>query len=97
MKYNPKEFGMRITKLRKERGKTQQEMADLLHTSLDNYRGIEKGRRNPSLDLLVTLSDTFNTTLDCLVLGRTTLADSRRVQRELEDIISQVGRLKDSI
>lgn len=49
MKYNPKEFGMRITKLRKERGKTQQEMADLLHTSLDNYRGIEKGRRNPPL------------------------------------------------
>ncbi len=97
MKYNPKEFGMRITKLRKERGKTQQEMADLLHTSLDNYRGIEKGRRNPSLDLLVTLSDTFNTTLDCLVLGRATLADSRRVQRELEDIISQIGRLKDSI
>ena len=34
MKYNPKEFGMRITKLRKERGKTQQEMADLLHTTM---------------------------------------------------------------
>ena len=48
MNYNPKEFGMRITKLRKELGKTQQETADLLHTSLDNYRGIEKGRRNPS-------------------------------------------------
>ena len=43
MNYNPKEFGMRITKLRKELGKTQQETADLLHTSLDNYRGIEKG------------------------------------------------------
>lgn len=42
MNYNPKEFGMRITKLRKELGKTQQETADLLHTSLDNYRGIEK-------------------------------------------------------
>ena len=28
MNYNPKEFGMRITKLRKELGKTQQETAD---------------------------------------------------------------------
>lgn len=75
MNYNPKEFGMRITKLRKELGKTQQETADLLHTSLDNYRGIEKGRRNPSLDLLVAMSAAFGVSLDRLVLGRMTLTD----------------------
>ena len=83
MNYNPKEFGMRITKLRKELGKTQQETADLLHTSLDNYRGIEKGRRNPSLDLLVAMSAAFGVSLDRLV--------------ELEDIMIQISRLKDSI
>lgn len=97
MNYNPKEFGMRITKLRKELGKTQQEMADLLHTSLDNYRGIEKGRRNPSLDLLVAISAAFGVSLDCLVLGRMTLTDRNHVQRELEDIMIQISRLKDSI
>lgn len=97
MNYNPKEFGSRITKLRKEFGETQQEMADRLHTSVDNYRGIEKGRRNPSLDLLVAMSEAFNVTLDCLVLGRTTLADSQRVQRELENIMRRICRLKDSI
>lgn len=96
MNYGPKEFGMRIMNMRKELGKTQQEIADELHTSLDNYRGIEKGRRNPSLDLLVALSNTFNATLDFLVLGRTTLADSQHIQRELEDIIRQISRLKDS-
>lgn len=97
MNYNPKEFGMRITKLRKELGKTQQEMADLLHTSLDNYRGIEKGRRNPSLDLLVAMSAAFGVSLDRLVLGRMTLTDRNHVQRELEDIMIQISRLKDSI
>ena len=97
MNYNPKEFGMRITKLRKELGKTQQETADLLHTSLDNYRGIEKGRRNPSLDLLVAMSDAFGVSLDRLVLGRMTLTDRNHVQRELEDIMIQISRLKDSI
>ena len=97
MNYNPKEFGSRITKLRKEFGETQQEMADRLHTSVDKYRGIEKGRRNPSLDLLVAMSEAFNVTLDCLVLGRTTLADSQRVQRELENIMRRICRLKDSI
>ena len=97
MNYTPKEFGMRITKLRKELGKTQQEMADLLHTSLDNYRGIEKGRRNPSLDLLVAMSAAFGVSLDRLVLGRMTLTDRNHVQRELEDIMIQISRLKDSI
>lgn len=42
MNYGPQEFGMRIMKMRKELGKTQQEIADELHTSLDNYRGIKK-------------------------------------------------------
>ena len=97
MNYNPKEFGMRITKLRKELGKTQQETADLLHTSLDTYRGIEKGRRNPSLDLLVAMSAAFGVSLDRLVLGRMTLTDRNHVQRELEDIMIQISRLKDSI
>jgi transcriptional regulator with XRE-family HTH domain len=97
MNYNPKEFGMRITKLRKELGKTQQETADLLHTSLDNYRGIEKGRRNPSLDLLVAMSAAFGVSLDRLVLGRMTLTDRNHVQRELEDIMIQISRLRDSI
>ena len=97
MNYNPKEFGMRITKLRKELGKTQQETADLLHTSLDNYRGIEKGRRNPSLDLLVAMSAAFGVSLNRLVLGRMTLTDRNHVQRELEDIMIQISRLKDSI
>ena len=97
MNYNPKEYGMRITKLRKELGKTQQEMADLLHTSLDNYRGIEKGRRNPSLDLLVAMSAAFGVSLDRLVLGRMTLSDRNHVQRELEVIMIQISRLKDSI
>ena len=81
MNYNPKEFGMRITKLRKELGKTQQETADLLHTSLDNYRGIEKGRRNPSLDLLVAMSAAFGVSLDRLVLGRMTLTDRNHVPK----------------
>ena len=97
MNYNPKEFGMRITKFRKELGKTQQETADLLHTSLDNYRGIEKGRRNPSLDLLVAMSAAFGVSLDRLVLGRMTLTDRNHVQRELEDIMIQISRLRDSI
>lgn len=97
MHYNPKDFGMRLTYMRKELGQTQQEMADRLHTSLDNYRGIEKGRRNPSLDLLVAMSAIFGASLDHLLLGQVSLADNERIKRELEDIIGQISQLKDSI
>ena len=97
MHYNPKDFGMRLTYMRKALGQTQQEMADRLHTSLDNYRGIEKGRRNPSLDLLVAMSAIFGASLDHLLLGRVSLADNERIKRELEDIMGQISQLKDSI
>ena len=97
MNYNPKEFGMRITKLRKELGKTQQETADLLHTSLDNYRGIEKGRRNPSLEFLVAMSLIFEVSLDYLILGKIKSSDGKRIQRELEKAMALLARLKDSL
>lgn len=35
MYYDPKECGLRISKLRQEFGTTQQQMADNLHISLD--------------------------------------------------------------
>ena len=37
MYYDPMECGMRISKLRMECGKTQQQMADKLNISLDHY------------------------------------------------------------
>lgn len=55
MYYDPMECGMRISKLRMECGKTQQQMADKLNISLDHYRALENGRRGGSLDLLLNL------------------------------------------
>ena len=49
MYYDPMECGMRISKLRMECGKTQQQMADKLNISLDHYRALENGRRGGSL------------------------------------------------
>lgn len=42
MYYDPMECGMRISKLRLECGKTQQQMADKLNISLDHYRAAGK-------------------------------------------------------
>ena len=88
---------MRISKLRQEFRKTQQQMADDLHISLDYYRALESGRRSASLELLVAMSLTFEVSLDYLILGRMKSSDSQRIQRDLERIIVLLARLKDSI
>lgn len=95
--YHPKEIGMRISKLRTEFGKTQQQMADRLHISLDYYRALENGRRSASLELLTEISFTFEVSLDYLVFGRTKNPDSQRIHWELDRIMLQLGQLKDSI
>ncbi len=97
MYYDPKECGLRISKLRQEFGTTQQQMADNLHISLDYYRALESGRRSASLELLVAMSLTFEVSLDYLILGRMKSSDSQRIQRDLERIIALLARLKDSI
>lgn len=97
MYYDPKECGLRISKLRQELGKTQQQMADDLHISLDYYRALENGRRSASLDLLVMLSFAFDTSLDYLILGRMKSPDSQRIQGELVKIMEQLAWLKDSL
>ena len=97
MYYDPMECGMRISKLRMECGKTQQQMADKLNISLDHYRALENGRRGGSLDLLIELAITFDISLDYLILGRVKYSDTERIQRELENIMGQIGQLKASL
>lgn len=97
MYYDPMECGMRISKLRLELGKTQQQMADKLNISLDHYRALETGRRSGSLDLLTEIAITFDISLDYLILGRMKYSDSQRIQRELENITHQISLLKASL
>ena len=97
MYYDPKECGLRISKLRQEFGTTPQQMTDNLHISLDYYRALENGRRSASLELLVAMSLTFEVTLDYMILGRMKSSDSQRIQGELVKIMDQLACLKDSI
>ena len=97
MYYDPVECGMRISELRMELGKTQQQLADKLNISLDHYRALENGRRGGSLDLLIELAITFDVSLDYLILGRLKYSDSNRIRQELESIMSQIGQLKASL
>ena len=62
-------FSKRLRASRMRMKLTQQQMADQLSVSLNAYQKYEQGERSPSLDALVKIADTLNTSVDYL-LGR---------------------------
>jgi transcriptional regulator with XRE-family HTH domain len=60
----------RLEDLRKDYGKTQKEIAELLHCNREVYRRYEKGIHELPIWVLMQLADYYNTSTDYL-LGRT--------------------------
>lgn len=62
-------FGKRLNQIRKQRGYTALQMANLLSVSLRTYRHYESEHSSPSLDTLVNLANILDISIDYL-LGR---------------------------
>ena len=60
-------FSDRLNDLRKQRGFTAQQMADLLQTGIRNYRKYESGDAQPTLDGLVQIADILDVSTDYLL------------------------------
>ena len=56
----------RLFTLRKESGMTQQQVANVIQTTLRQYQRFEKGEQKPGFDNLVKLADCFQVSLDYL-------------------------------
>ena len=56
-------LGARIQELRKSRHWTQEVLAEKLDISLNYVSGIERGRENPTLDMLVKFAKVLNVEL----------------------------------
>ena len=54
-----KELGRRIQKARKEKGLTQQELADQSNFSLKHVQSCERGVKNPSFEVLRAFLQSF--------------------------------------
>lgn len=74
---------MKLKEIRKSRKITQQEVAEKLNCDVTTYARYENGDRNPPLDILLSLSELFDVTLDHLV-GREPYNNSCLTQRERE-------------
>lgn len=63
------ELGLRIKSLRTEKGLTQEKLAEALGVSLEHIGKIERGKRTPSLDLVIAMSKFFHTSTDYILLA----------------------------
>lgn len=65
----PMDFVKRLIELRKQRGLTQQALADAIELHVNQIKRYEAGTAQPTLDTLVRLAKALHTTLDDLVFG----------------------------
>ena len=63
------ELGLRIKSLRTEKGLTQEKLAEALGISLEHIGKIERGKRTPSLDLVIAMSKFFHACTDYILLA----------------------------
>ncbi|MCQ2526770.1 MAG: helix-turn-helix domain-containing protein [Lachnospiraceae bacterium] len=69
MGIDSKAIGKRISTLRKTKGLTQAQLAEVLNIADNSLAKIEIGARTPSLDLLVDMVIFFEVKLDYIVFG----------------------------
>ena len=64
-----KAFGLRLKKLRKQKGWTQKELANQIDIRFAQLNKYECGMHIPPIEKLVQLSDILGVTLDYLIMG----------------------------
>ncbi len=85
-------IGTRINKLRKQQGRTLQELADKTGSSKSYIWELENKSIRPGADKLSKIADVLGTTADYL-LSKTTPMDAE-AQRVLDDYLSLTGKDK---
>lgn len=89
--YNVRESGIRIQKLRKKKGLTQEQLAELMNISCSGIAKIERGAKGASIDLLIDLAELFDVSLDYLVLGKGLNPD--RMRKKMQRIAAEIEEM----
>lgn len=82
MIYDMEASGKRLKELRKQAGKTQEQVAEDLNIAVETISRIERGKRGCSVDLLLMLSEYYQTSVDYILKGTDDL-ESEEVQLDM--------------
>ena len=83
------DFATRLTALRKQRGLTQQTLADTVGIHVTQIRRYEAGDAQPTLEVLRNLAITLSTTTDNLAFS----ADERQPPTDLKYHLEAINQL----
>lgn len=86
-------FNETIIKFRKQKGWTQQELADKLEMHVGQIKRYEKGSSTPSLEALKKMSLLFGTSTDDIAFNDGEGVASRRLYPELLERFEQINTL----
>ena len=90
-------FGKRFKELRKNSKLTQEQLADRLGITDRHIRDIERGDFFPSIDLYVLIAESFEISLDMLILGAQPSAKEMQMQKRLQEQERIVQQQRESI
>ncbi len=62
-------FGQTLKKLRQERGMTQKQLAEIVEVDLPRISKYERGLVYPTTEMIATLADVFQISIDYLIRG----------------------------
>ena len=83
---------MRLKELRKAKGITQLEIGNILHVNKMTYNGYENENRQPPIEILCSIADYYNVSLDYLV-GREYKNDLGYLTPEQKNIMFVIKKL----
>ena len=95
MYFDANDFATRLQTLRKALGMTQEELAEALNVSLEHLSKMERGKRKPSIDLIVAMACYFHVSTDYLLMRKDhDKVDSRT---KLLDVVAQLAEIAKSL
>lgn len=95
MSFNKDDYGSRIRSLRKNRGLTQEQLAEKLNVSTPYIAKIENGKQAGPVELAVQFSEFFEVSLDYLLVGKGDFTEEQK--RRLQIAINLLSELEASL
>ena len=95
MSFNKDDYGSRIRSLRKNRGLTQEQLAEKLNVSTPYIAKIENGKQTGPVELAIQFSEFFEVSLDYLLVGKGGFAEEQK--RRLRIAIILLSELESSL
>ena len=82
----------RLISLRKSKKKTQEEIANVIGVTRPAYTAYERGTRTPDYDVLKTLADYYEVSIDYLLGHKNDInnMDEEKIDEELQEFIDNV-------